>query len=186
MRVIGGAFKSRKLGARVPAGTRPTSDRLRETLFDILGGRVPESMFLDAYAGTGAVGIEALSRGARLVYFVERSPRALAAIRANLAALGVNGGYRILGMDLERALRNCRKQSIRFDLVFLDPPYRNVALYQQDLDLLGSGLLLAPRAWVVAEHPSAAGMPEAAGTLRRLRSREQGSSSLTFYEAEDS
>jgi len=184
MRIIAGTFRSRQLPARVPPGTRPTSDRLRETLFNILGPRVIESVFLDAYAGTGGVGIEAISRGAAFVCFVERSAGAQAAIRANLASLGVREGCRVFGMEFGQAVRLLGRESIRFDLVFLDPPYQREDLYARDLERLGSGSLLDAGAWVVGEHARNLEMPEAAGALRRFRTCRQGSSVLSLYRTE--
>jgi 16S rRNA (guanine(966)-N(2))-methyltransferase RsmD len=170
----------------VPVGTRPTSDRLRETLFNILGPRVIESVFLDAYAGTGAVGIEAISRGAAFVHFVERSEAAVNAIRSNLESLNVTERFQILDTDLDRALGGFLRESVRFGIVFLDPPYGNEDGYQKDLLLLGAGSCLMPGACVVAEHSRHVELPESAGRLHRFRTRQQGSSILTFYEAEGS
>lgn len=184
MRIVAGSYRSRRLPARVPAGTRPTSDRLREALFSILGPRVLESVFLDAYSGTGAVGIEALSRGASSVWFVERSGRALSAIRTNLEALEITEDYRILGMDLAPALRVCDEERVCFDLVFLDPPYDQEDLYRRDIALLGAGLLVRPGGWVIAQHPRGLTMPESSGSLGRSRSIRQGGSMLTIFEAE--
>ena len=186
MRIIAGSLRSRPLRARIPTGTRPTSDRLRETLFNILGPRVIESVFLDAYAGTGAVGIEAISRRARSVCFVESSEAAVAAIRANLASLDLSEGLRVVSTDLEQAIGVFLRESVRFDLVFLDPPYEHGELYGTDLARLGSESLLMPGAWVVVEHSATIELPETVGRLRRLKARMQGSSILTFYEAEGS
>jgi 16S rRNA (guanine(966)-N(2))-methyltransferase RsmD len=184
MRVIGGAYRSRRLPGRVPGGTRPTSDRLRETLFNILGPRVIESVFLDGYAGSGAVGIEAVSRGASFVYFVDRSDRAIRAIRTNLEALGVESGYRVLEMEPKRAFRLLAAEPVAFDLVFLDPPYGKPELPLRDLEALGDGSSMSPGGLVVVEHSARTEMPEREGSLRRVRSREQGSGRLTFYESE--
>lgn len=186
MRVIAGMFRGRPLRARVPAGTRPTSDRLRETLFNILGPRVIESVFLDAYAGTGAVGIEAISRSAGFVHFVECREEPVRAIRANLASLDLGEGFRILNTDLDRALRLFVREAVRFDLAFLDPPYEGDEFYRKDLEALGSADVLAVGAWVVVEHLRRVVMPETAGRLRQFRTRPQGSSALTFYRVEDS
>ena len=182
MRVIGGRLRSRRLEARLPAGVRPTSDKLRETLFNILGDRVIESVFLDGYAGVGAVGIEAISRGAERVYFVDRASRSASAVRANLARMGIGSGYRVLEMELGRALRICLRDGARFDIVFLDPPYERADLYRRDLEQLGRDALLRSGAMVVAEHRRGLEMPESAGRLRLKRSLEQGDSTLTFYE----
>jgi 16S rRNA (guanine(966)-N(2))-methyltransferase RsmD len=184
MRVIGGVYRSRRLPGRVPGGTRPTSDRLRETLFNILGPRVIESVFLDGYAGSGAVGIEAISRGAAFVCFVERSDRAVRAIRANLEALGVESGYRILTMEPEAAFRIFDRESVRFDLVFLDPPYGNPDLPARDLARLGVNRLVNAGGQVVVEHSERSVLPARTGSLRQVRCRDQGSARLSFYESE--
>ena len=186
MRIIAGTLRSRPLRAAVPSGTRPTSDRLRETLFNILGPRVIESVFLDAYAGTGAVGIEAISRGAGFVHFVERSDDAVQAIRSNLASLDVTGSFRILTANLDQTFERFVRESVRFGLVFLDPPYDDEDAWGLDLAGLGSDSLLLPGACVVAEHSRSVELPETAGRLRRFKTRRQGSSVLTFYEAEGS
>ena len=123
MRIIAGRYKSRRLKAPPPDETRPTGDKLRETLFNILGDRVIESVFLDAYTGVGAIGIEAISRGARPVHFVDSQAKACAAIRTNLEALNVEDECRVLEMKLGEAFRLCIREGVAFDIVFLDPPY---------------------------------------------------------------
>ncbi len=180
MRVIAGRYGGRRLKARPPGGTRPTSDKLRETLFNILGARVIESSFLDAYAGVGAIGIEALSRGARHAVFVDRSPRACAAIEANLDALEAADRGRVLRMDLARALDG--RLDRRFDVAFLDPPYARGDLYRRDLELFGAGSLLAPGGVLVVEHAGAVEPPGGVAGMDRVRTRVQGDSALTFYE----
>jgi 16S rRNA (guanine(966)-N(2))-methyltransferase RsmD len=184
MRIIAGQFRSRTLAAPAGLGTRPTSDRLRETLFNVLAPRIEGAVFLDLYAGSGAVGIEALSRGAASVTFVERAPAALAVLRANLARLGVSEGFRIhpgsvagwlrrfeaallpepkqgSKRDSNPASRAERKPvlSPAFDLVFLDPPYDATEEYAATLGLLGgaAGRLLSSGALVIAEHRSKGG-----------------------------
>ena len=179
MRIIAGQFRSRTLEAPAGLGTRPTSDRLRETLFNVLAPRIEGAVFLDLYAGSGAVGIEALSRGAASATFVERAPAALALLRANLARLGVCEGFRIhpgsVAGWLRRfdsgtgpgpgpgpkpgsklASRPVRKPvlSQAFDLVFLDPPYDATEEYAAALGLLGGAArgLLSSGALVIAEH----------------------------------
>ncbi len=181
MRVIGGRFRSRKLPAPPPARTRPTSDRLRETLFNILASSVIESMFLDAYAGVGAVGIEALSRGASGVMFVDSSPVACRSIRRNLEALGIaeDDHVRVRVGHLDELVREWEGPG--FDIVFVDPPYARDDLYRRDIEMLGAGAVLAPGGTVIAEHGRKAALPESAGGLRRVRVHPQGSSALTFY-----
>jgi 16S rRNA (guanine(966)-N(2))-methyltransferase RsmD len=185
MRIIAGEFRSRKLEAPAGMATRPTSDRLRETLFNVLAPRIEGAAFLDLYAGSGAVGIEALSRGAASVVFVERAPAALAALRGNLDRLGVTTGFRIQSGSVGGWLR--RAGTAAFDLVFLDPPYEAGEEYQSTLGLLGgsSAGLLAEGALVIAEHRSRAGREErledAYGGLRRARVLEQGDAALSFF-----
>jgi 16S rRNA (guanine966-N2)-methyltransferase len=148
MRVIAGQYKGRRLAAPPGAGTRPTSDRVREALFSVLGERVAGSRVLDLFAGSGALGIEALSRGALEVTFVETSEAALRSLRANLEPLDASARTR--RADALRFLRAASRDARQYDLVFLDPPYRLAAP-------LGSALsealpaVLAPGAAVVSE-----------------------------------
>jgi 16S rRNA (guanine966-N2)-methyltransferase len=148
MRVIAGRYGGRRLEAPAGAGTRPTADRVREALFSILGARVDGARVLDLFAGAGTLGLEALSRGATAATFVERAPRALAALRANVAALGADA--EVVRAEALRWLRGASRSARQYDLVFLDPPYRRAA----DLGAQLSALLppvLAPGALVVAE-----------------------------------
>src|SRR4051812_43112459 len=133
MRIIAGLFRSRQLKGKPPAGIRPTSDRLRETLFNVLGPNVDGCVFLDGCAGMGGVGIEAISRGARFVYFVDQARKACAIVRENLQSLDVTDGFRILEWDLAKALDLFEREGTTFDIVFVDPPYENTALYAESL-----------------------------------------------------
>ena len=180
MRVIAGEFRRRVLKAPEGLATRPTSDRLRETLFNVLASRVAGARFLDLYAGSGAVGIEALSRGAREAVFVERGPAALKALRENLDLLGLAGRARVQAAGVGRYVRS-RMGS--FDLVFLDPPYEEAAEYAETLGLLGgtAGGVLAAGALVVAEHRRRDRLEEHYGGLQRTRLLEQGDAGLSFY-----
>jgi 16S rRNA (guanine966-N2)-methyltransferase len=186
MRVIAGTYRSRQLLAPRGTGTRPTSDRLRETLFNILATRVPGCRFADLYAGTGAVGIEALSRGAAHVWFTEKAEPALAAIRANLKALKIANGFTVeergAGALLERFAK--ATESVQLDLVYLDPPWEADAEYANTLHLLGSArgrAMLAPGALVVAEHSSKAQLAARYGELVQTRTLKQGDAALSFY-----
>src|SRR5690349_8049969 len=143
MRIIAGEFRSRRLKSVPGNATRPTPDRLRESLFNILQTRIPGTTFLDAYAGTGAVGIEALSRGASHVFFLERDKAALEAIRENLETLGAGRRATVASGTV---LRNLIK--FRADLVFLDPPYSLHREYEEAMDLLAAN----PPAVVIAQH----------------------------------
>jgi 16S rRNA (guanine(966)-N(2))-methyltransferase RsmD len=172
MRVIGGEFRSRRLKSIPGLATRPTPDKLRETLFDILGSRVQGAVFLDAYAGTGAVGIEAVSRGAARAVFIERAKTAAKVLRENLSSLGILGralvvpGAAILSITRYRA-----------DIVFLDPPYDCEEEYARVLQLLGE----EPPALVIAQHPVRLALPETCGQLARTRVVRQGDNALSFY-----
>src|ERR1700761_370179 len=138
MRVIAGEFRSRRLATPRGMATRPTSDKLRETVFNVLGPRVAGAKFVDLYAGSGAVGIEAVSRGAEFVWFAEKAPSAVAAIRTNLRALKVAGGYVLEDRGAARLLESLAKSArADVDVVFLDPPYEAVDEYKRTMDFLG-------------------------------------------------
>jgi 16S rRNA (guanine(966)-N(2))-methyltransferase RsmD len=188
MRVIAGTYRSRQLVAPKGTGTRPTSDRLRETLFNILSPRIPGCRFADLYAGTGAVGIEAISRGAAQVWFAEKAEPALAAIRANLKALKIARGFTVeergTGALLERLAKTAQESGGLLDLVYLDPPWEAEAEYEKTLHLLGSArgrTMLTPDALVVAEHSSKAPLAERYGDLAQTRTLKQGDAALSFY-----
>jgi 16S rRNA (guanine966-N2)-methyltransferase len=204
MRVIAGEFRSRQLVAPRGHATRPTSDRLRETLFNVLAPRIADGVFADLFAGSGAVGIEALSRGAPHVVFVENSPPALSALRENLRALGLHpppsfsqssgpARYAIDPRTVAAFLRAC---PYPLSTVFLDPPYEDTAAYASTLTTLGAALpnsgsefaaCLTPSSLVVAEHAAPSTrkrlppLADAYGNLRRTRLLTQGDAALSFY-----
>jgi 16S rRNA (guanine966-N2)-methyltransferase len=187
MRVIAGLYRSRALMAPKGMATRPTYDRLRETLFNVLAPRLQGAVFADLYAGSGANGIEALSRGSRFAYFVETAEPALAAIRANLTSLKIVGTYglepRTVSSFLRRSAANVLKTGQTFDIVFLDPPYESVTEYSTALDLLGgeASAVLNENSIVVAEHLRRNALAESYGTLERYRVLEQRDSALSFF-----
>ena len=183
MRIIAGEFRSRTLYSPAGLATRPTSDRLRETLFNVLAPRIEGAAFLDLYAGSGAVGMEALSRGAASVLFVERAEAALKALRANLARLGLTAAFRIHSGSVAAFLRRQAAGQAGFDLVFLDPPYDAFEEYAGTLGLLGRSTdgLLRPGALVIAEHRRKECLEEEYGSLKRRRLLEQGDAALSFY-----
>jgi len=183
MRIIAGTYRSRPMQAPAGLATRPTSDRLRETLFNVLTPRIQGAAFLDLYAGSGAVGIEALSRGAEHVVFVERAPTALKVLRANLARLGLTEGFSLQTGSVGTYLRRMQTELKQFDLVFLDPPYDAAEEYAATLGLLGGAAenLLSTGAVVIAEHRRKERLEENYGSLARTRLLEQGDAGLSFY-----
>jgi 16S rRNA (guanine966-N2)-methyltransferase len=196
MRIIAGMYGSRRLEAPPGLHTRPTSDRLRETVFNVLAQRVDGGAFLDLYAGSGAVGLEALSRGAAQVTFVERSPGALKVLRRNLERLGIESGFAVHAESVAAFLRSAAKASSkpipqegtkpgRYEVVFLDPPYDAAGEYAATLGVLGETQgVLAPGALVIAEHRRKQSLEERYGGLKRTRLLEQGDAALSFYAVE--
>lgn len=184
MRIISGQFRSRRLASLKGEDIRPTSDRLRETLFNVLTAGNPcaleGSVWLDLFAGTGAVGIEGLSRGATMVYFVDSSKAATELIRRNLDPLKVSSRFQVLLHKAERAISTLDRQQIRPDFIFLDPPYALGDAYRTTLETLGNSAL-AEKALVIAEHERKNGLSEEYGGLRRIRKLEQGDAALSFY-----
>jgi 16S rRNA (guanine966-N2)-methyltransferase len=164
---------------------RPTSDRLRETLFNVLCAGDPAALagtiWLDLYAGTGAVGIEALSRGAVAVYFVESSKAAAELIAENLRSLGIAGGFQIVKGEVAKALRQWDTVGVVADFVFLDPPYHLREEYARTLESLAGSKLLRESTVVIAEHEKRLDPGEEFGELRRYRKLEQGDAGLSFY-----
>ena len=185
MRVIAGQYRSRPLRSLRGMDIRPTSDRLRETLFNVLsaGNRaaLAGTTWFDLYAGTGAVGIEALSRGARSVYFVEASKAAAALIAENLRSLGIADKVHIVKGEVGKALRQWETAGVMADFVFLDPPYRLRQEYARTLEALTGSKLLRESSLVIAEHEKKFDPGEEFEKLRRCRKLEQGDAALSFY-----
>jgi 16S rRNA (guanine(966)-N(2))-methyltransferase RsmD len=191
MRVIAGTYRSRKLNTLRGMAMRPTSDRTRETLFNILSADVRDSVFVDLFAGSGAVGIEALSRGARRAIFVEHFPAAVKLLRANLESLGIAvtgpkskafaGEAEIIAADAIEALEQLAERGTKADIIFADPPYADSAAYSALLDWLGDSDLIAPGGRVVFEHSKRMTLPAVSGMLKRGRLVQQGDTALSFY-----
>jgi len=190
MRVIAGKYRSRTLRSLRGMDTRPTSDRLRETLFNVLSAGNPAALegtvWLDLFAGTGAVGVEALSRGAKQVYFVESSPSALETIQKNLESLGIASGFRVLQEKLPHPLERIGRESFTADVIFLDPPYQMQDAYTDTLRAIAESSLIRPESIVVAEHEKKFDPGEGFGRLQRFRLLVQGSAALSFYRLRDS
>jgi 16S rRNA (guanine966-N2)-methyltransferase len=184
MRVIAGSLKGRRLKTPTWEGLRPTSDKLRETLFNILSPRLSDARVLDGYAGTGALGIEAISRGARAATFVDDDRRAQALIAENTAHCGIENLCVIIRTTVLRALEvlQARSSFEPFDIVLLDPPYAPKQRGSLDVVLQAAGAILAPDGVVVLEHARRAAVPDTAGILAHVRRVDSGDSALSFYE----
>ena len=176
MRIIAGALKGRRIEAPDWPGLRPTSDRLRETLFNVLAPRIAGTRFLDAFAGTGAVGIEALSRGAAHVTFVDRDRRAQRLIESNLAHCGVQDRYAIIRAGFAGAVPRLVEP---FDILFLDPPYGAEELLD---GLRTAAPLVKGNGLLIIEHAKRDRAPEGAAGLVRTRELLQGDSALSFFQ----
>jgi 16S rRNA (guanine966-N2)-methyltransferase len=181
MRVIGGQFGSRRLKSPGKLAMRPTSDRLRETLFNVLGPAVEDSLFIDLYAGTGAIGIEAVSRGAREVISVEAHEAAARLIRENVNSLGIEARVEVIEADATRALGKIAQRKLLADFIFLDPPYEEIDEHLRVLEFLDESHLVAPSGIVIVEHSVKAELPERFDRLELSRLLEQGDAALSFY-----
>lgn len=185
MRVIAGQYRSRPLKSLRGMDIRPTSDRLRETLFNVLCAGNPEALagstWLDLYAGTGAVGIEVLSRGAAMVHFVEASKAAADLIAENLRSLGITSGFKIIKAEAAKSPGNLEALGVVADFVFLDPPYQMREEYEKTLNSLAGSKLLRDGSLVISEHEKKFDPGEAFGELRRYRILVQGDAALSFY-----
>jgi 16S rRNA (guanine966-N2)-methyltransferase len=180
MRVIGGKLRSRRLKSPGTLRLRPTSDPLRETLFNVLGPEIEDSLFIDLYAGTGAIGIEASSRGAREVIFVESHPSTARLIRENLASLAIQGAEVIEG-DAIAALERIAQRHLVADFIFLDPPYQRTEERLRVLEFLDASHLVAPYGIVIVEHSVKTELPDRLDRLELMRLLEQGDAALSFY-----
>jgi 16S rRNA (guanine966-N2)-methyltransferase len=181
VRVIAGKYRSRKLQAPPGMSTRPTSDRLRETLFNVVAPRTPDSVWLDLYAGSGAIGIEALSRGAGHVYFVEAEKKAISTIRKNFESLGISDGYEILHGEVVQSIQALEERGVECDICFLDPPYAMRGAYEQTLRALAGTRLMKDDSVVIVEHEKHFDPGDTCGGFTRYRELKQGDAVLSFY-----
>ena len=164
---------------------RPTSDRLRETLFDILQGRIEGAFFVDGYAGTGAVGIEALSRGASDVVFLEKHRASVALIRKNLTSLGIGDGAEVIAGDVCRGLAALAARGVPADILFFDPPYAEKPEYARVLETLAGSALVAAGTQIIFERTRKMVLEAAHGPLVRMRTVVQGDAALDFFRPQD-
>ena len=185
MRVIAGIYRSRILKTLKGPALRPTTDRLRETLFNVLAPVISGARFVDVFAGTGAVGIEALSRGAEEVVFIEHHASTAALILKNLQSLEIRAGATIIPLDALRGLEKLDaaspKPATRLEIVFLDPPYAATENYARVLSFLSTARFLSEGSIVIAEHRHNFEFPEQLGNLQRVRILKQGDACLTFF-----
>ena len=182
MRLTGGLDRGRKLRAPRGATTRPTSAKVREAIFNILGP-ASDGLVLDVFAGTGALGIEALSRGAATAYFVERDGRALQTLHRNLKELGLASRARVVGTEAHAALRQLSAEGLRFGWVFIDPPYA-AALVTSVLEVLSGGNLLASGGIIIVEHDKRNVPPDSVGSIHLTDRRYYGDTGVSFYRSE--
>ncbi len=180
MRIIAGRFKGRKLKTVKGRSVRPTSDRVREAIFSVVGSRIVDSEVLDLFAGSGALGLEALSRGARSALFVERDARVVSVIKDNILTFGVGDVSEVWRMDVRAAIRICCEKGYIFDVVFLDPPYRK-GLCEKTLKLFDNAKILSDTAMVVVEHESDLILEDSYGCLELYSYKTYGDTSVSFY-----
>lgn len=181
MRVISGAAKGRPLKAVPGSNTRPTTDKVKEAIFSMIGPYFDGGTALDLFAGTGGLGIEAWSRGMERVIFVDREKISIDIIRHNVAAAGAQEASEIYRNDAERALKALAKRGLKFDLVFLDPPYRMTSMDQVMAELADKDML-APDACIVVEHDAEVTYPEEPPSFRQIRQAKYGDTAVTIYE----
>ena len=182
MRVLAGALKGRRLVTPRGSTTRPTADQVRLALLDTLTPHLPDARVLDLFAGAGGVGFEALSRGAAHVTFVERDPRAVGALRTNVEALGLAAQTRVERFDVRTALERLERDGLKFDIVFLDPPY-DEDLVAPTLERLATLSLVPPDGLVIAQHLTKRAPAAVVGRLTAFRTRRFGETTLTFFKA---
>lgn len=176
MKILGGIYRGRKIN--MPKGIRPTQNKARKALFDILQD-VQGLMFLELFAGSGAVGIEAASRGALEVVLVEHASPCIAAIKGNIASLGLKS-CQVLPLDTDRAIQALYREGRRFDIVFFDPPYYK-ELAKKTLQTLGAYDIVAAHGFVIAQHFKKDNLPEGVGKLFIFKQASYGDTRLTFY-----
>ncbi len=179
MRVISGTLRGKRLFSTKGLKLRPTSDRVRESIFDILQNEITGARILDLFAGTGALGIEALSRGGERAVFVEKSPASLAALNKNIAHCGLEPRTEVLAKEVPSAIKALEARKEIFDLIFLDPPYAK-GLAFQTMEILGRSSLPAPEGLIVVEHAPDEPL-EDLQHLERLDRRKYGGTLVSFF-----
>lgn len=181
MRVIAGEFRGRRLDRIEGMDIRPTSDKVKESLFNILGESVIDSAFLDLFGGTGGIGIEALSRGAKHVVFIDSNIKSIKVLKGNLNNLGIKDNVEVFHTEYSTAIEKLYKFKKKFDIIFIDPPYR-VGIAQNALKEIDRNPILTQSGLIVVEHDSKEDMPQRVGSLNMYRIKQYGNTSLSFYD----
>ena len=181
MRVISGQARGKRLKAPSGLNTRPITDMIKEALFNVWGTRVPGSVFLDLFAGSGSVGIEALSRGAARVVFVDNSGEAVKIIKDNLQNCGLDNNFEIYRRDVMKALELLKRHGERFDLIYVDPPFTNDKIFYPVMVVLDEVDILRTDGIVVIRTPHKKTMPTTFNRLSVYQSRNYGESTLHYY-----
>ncbi len=179
-RIISGSLKGRSLKTLSGNNTRPTADRVKEAMFNIIQGKLPGSLVLDLFAGTGNLGLEAISRGSIMAVFVEKEPKALAVLRDNCKALGCTDNTLIMPMDVMKAIRSLREKGYTFDIVFMDPPY-NRDLEAPVILALSEFRIVKDDGLIVVEHMTTDSQSDTTGVFIRFDTRRYGNTSISFY-----
>ena len=185
MRVISGLAKGKRLKAPAGLNTRPITDMIKEALFNVLGNRVMESEFLDLFAGSGSVGIEALSRGAKKVVFVDSSGEAIKVIKENLANCSLVSDYEVYRSDVFKALGLLRRHGTRFDLIYIDPPFTNERIFNEVMGVVGNMDILECNGIMVIRTPRKKDISPIFNQLQRYRLSNYGESNLNYYSAHE-
>jgi len=179
LRIIAGCWKGRNLVSLKGSSTRPTYDRIKEAMFNILQGYIPDSLVLDLFAGTGNLGLEALSRGCKKVVFVEKNPRAVRVLNKNRSNLGCLNQSHVICDDVFRVIRYLSGKE-RFDLIFADPPY-DKGLEILVLNAIAENDILQPQGIIVLEHSSKVAQPDEVENIKKIQTRKYGSTSISFF-----
>lgn len=180
MRVIAGSFRGRKLETIDDRTVRPTSDRVKESLFNIISGHILDSQFLDLFAGSGAIGIEALSRGSTNVFFIDINNDSLKTLRKNISTLHIEDKIEIYNADYKTAIEKFKFKNIKFNIIFIDPPYSK-GIAQDALALVEEASVLLQNGIIAIEHDEKDAMPQNQGKLFLLKQKKYGSTKLSFY-----
>lgn len=180
MRVIAGEYRGRRLDRIEGMEIRPTSDKVKESLFNMLGEAVIDCSFLDLFGGTGGIGIEALSRGAKHVVFIDAGIKSIKVLKGNLEHLNIREGAEVFHTDYETAIKKLHKYNKQFDIIFIDPPY-SLGMAQNALVCIEANPILAQDGLIIVEHDSRDDMPHRVGRLALYRVKQYGNTSLSFY-----